>query len=46
MNKAFEKIHRYGKAVPEIFKTLQGSVSRSGVFQKMKRFKKTRVHKQ
>ena len=41
MNTAIEKLYRDGKKASEIFKLLKGSVSRSGVFKAVKRFKET-----
>ena len=41
MNTAIEKLYRDGKKAFEIFKLLKGSVSRSGVFKAVKRFKET-----
>ena len=41
MNTAIEKLYRDAKKASEIFKLLKGSVSLSGVFKAVKRFKKT-----
>ena len=41
MNSAIERLHRDGKTASEIMKILRGSVSRSGVFKAVKRFKET-----
>ena len=41
MNTAIEKLYRDGKKTSEIFKLLKGSVSRSGAFKAVKRFKET-----
>jgi len=41
MNSAIERLCRDGKTAPEILKVLKGSVSRSGVFKAVKRFKET-----
>ena len=41
MNTAIEKLYRDGKKASEIFKLLKGSMSQSGVFKAVKRFKET-----
>ena len=41
MKTAIEKLYLDGKKASEIFKLLKGSVSRSGVFKAVKRFKET-----
>ena len=41
MNTAIEKLFQNGKKASEIFKLLKGSVSQSGIFKAVKRFKET-----
>ena len=41
MNSTVEKLYRKGKSASEIFRILNGTISHSGVFKAVKRFKET-----